>query len=109
MRNKKREIIWKKIIEISMENVKNHFADIEQSMEFGVYIQPEDYFVSYIFRTNALLEVARQSGLTEKIISYHRAQLKKHHYPIRGIKDCYFASQEECDKEYNGNWYYYFK
>ncbi len=92
-----------------MEDVKNHFADIEHSIEFGAYILPEDYFVSYIFRTNALLEAAQQSGLTEKINSYHRAQLKKHNYPIRGIHDCCFASQEECDKEYNGNWYYYYK
>lgn len=109
MRNKEQELKWQKIIEICMENVKKHFTDIDKSIEFGAYIQPENYFVSYIFHTNAQLKAARQSGLTEKINSYHKKQLTIHNYPIRGIKDCDFASQEECDKEYNGNWYYYYK
>ena len=109
MSNKEQELKWHRIIEICMEDVKYHFSDIYQSIEFGAYIQPENYFVSYIFRTSAQLEAAQQSGLTETIISYHREQLKQHHYPIQGIKDCCFASQEECDKKYGGNWYYYFK
>lgn len=67
MRNKDQELKWRKIIEICMEDVKNHFPDIERSIEFGAYIQPENYFVSYIFHTNAQLESARQSGLTKYI------------------------------------------
>ena len=62
-----------------------------------------------IFATDSQLETARRSGLTEQINSYHREQLIKRHYPIEGIKDCTFASQEECDREFGGNWYYYFK
>ena len=83
MRNREQEIKWQRIIEICMEDVKNYFADIEQSIEFGTYIQPANYFVSYIFSTNARLKAAQQSGLTEKINLYHRAQLKKHNYPIQ--------------------------
>ena len=109
MRNKEQEIAWQKVIKACMEAVKNHFADIVQCIEFGAYIQPENYFVSYIFRTSAQLTAAQQSGLTEEINSYHREQLKQHHYPMQGIKDCCFASQEECDKKYGGNWYYYYK
>lgn len=81
---------------------EKHFADIEQCVEFGAYIQPENYFVSYIFATDAQLKAAQQSGLTEQINSYHREQLTKRHYPIQGIKDCCFASQEECDKNLTG-------
>lgn len=109
MRNKEQELKWQSIIRICMENVKKHFTDIDQSIEFGAYIQPENYFVSYIFRTNTLLKAAQQNGLTKKINLFHREQLKKNNYPISGIKDCFFASQEKCDKEYNGNWYYYYK
>ena len=82
---------------------KHHFDDIQQAIEFGCYIQPDNYFVSYIFATDSQLETARQSGLTEQINSYHREQLIKSHYPIEGIKDCTFASQEECDREFGGN------
>ena len=109
MRDKEQELKWRGIIEICMGDVKSHFADIERSIEFGAYIQPENYFVSYIFATDAQLEAAQQSGLTETINSYHKERLKQHHYPLQGIKDCCFASQEECDRKYGGNWYYYFK
>ena len=94
---------WRKVIEACMEDVKHHFDDIQQAIEFGCYIQPDNYFVSYIFATDSQLETARQSGLTEQINSYHREQLIKSHYPIEGIKDCTFASQEECDREFGGN------
>ncbi len=103
------EMKWKKIMKSCMDNVKMNFADIDKSIDFGAYIQPENYFVSYIFRTNAKLKAARQSGLTERINLYHKEQLKKLNYPIQGIKDCDFASQEECDEKYSGNWYYYYK
>lgn len=109
MRNKNQELEWKRIIRVCMEDVKDRFVDIEHSIEFGAYIQPENYFVSYIFPTDAMLKEAQRSGLTEKINSYHRERLEKHHYPIQGMKDCCFASQEECDKKYGGNWYYYYK
>ena len=103
MRNKEQEMAWRKVIEACMEDVKHHFDDIQQAIEFGCYIQPDNYFVSYIFATDSQLETARQSGLTEQINSYHREQLIKSHYPIEGIKDCTFASQEECDREFGGN------
>lgn len=107
--NREQELKWQNIIKVTQQNVQKHFPEIDASIEFGAYIQPENYFVSYIFRTNALLKAAQQSGLTERINSYHQKQLKTNNYPIQGIKDCLFASQEECDKEYNGNWYYYYK
>ena len=109
MRNKEPELAWQKVIEACMEDVKHHFSDIQQAIEFGWYIQPDNYFVSYIFATDAQLEAARRSCLTETINSYHREQLTKRHYPIEGIKDSTFASQEECDREFGGNWYYYYK
>lgn len=46
-----------------------------------------------------LFDTARSSA------AYHIGNI----YQSQGIKDCGFASQEQCDKEYNGNWYYYFK
>ena len=52
MRNKEQEFAWRKVIEACMEDVKNHFADIQQAIEFGWYIQPDNYFVSYIFATD---------------------------------------------------------
>lgn len=109
MKNKKQKLAWQKVIENCMKDVKTRFTDIKWSIEFGAYIQPENSFVSYIFATDAQLKAAQQSGLTEQINSYHREQLIKRHYPIEGIKDCTFASQEECDRKFGGTWYYYFK
>ena len=72
MRNKEQEFAWRKVIEACMEDVKNHFADIQQAIEFGWYIQPDNYFVSYIFATDSQLETARRSGLTEQIATPRR-------------------------------------
>lgn len=109
VRNKEQELEWQNIIKTTQQDVKKHFPEIYGSIEFGAYIKPENYFASYIFRTNALLKAAKQNELMKSINSYHRRQLEKNNYPIQGIKDCLFASQEECEKECNGNWYYYYK
>lgn len=109
VRNKEQELEWQNIIKITQQNVKKHFPEIYGCIEFGAYIQPENYTASYIFRTNALLKAAQQNELTKRINGYHRRQLVSNNYPVQGIKDCFFASQEECDKECNGNWYYYYK
>ena len=53
MRNKEQEMAWRKVIEACMEDVKHHFDDIQQAIEFGCYIQPDNYFVSYIFATDS--------------------------------------------------------
>ena len=34
MRNKEQEFVWQKVIEACMENVKHHFDDIQQAIEF---------------------------------------------------------------------------
>ena len=33
MRNKEQEFAWRKVIEACMEDVKNHFADIQQQRD----------------------------------------------------------------------------
>ena len=34
MRNKEQEMAWRKVIEACMEDVKHHFDDIQQAIEF---------------------------------------------------------------------------
>lgn len=109
MTENEQKLKWQSIVKLCIKNVKTHFTEIEFGVEFGAYIEPEHYFVSYVFHTDASLHAARQSGLTERINSYHKEQLKKHNYPVQGIIDCGFASQETCDREYDGNWYQYYK
>ena len=53
MRNKEQELAWQKVIEACMKDVKTRFTDIKWSVEFGAYIQPDNYFVSYIFATDS--------------------------------------------------------
>lgn len=100
---------YRKIINKTMKAVKQRFTEIIESLEFGTYIEPQHYFVSYIFETNAQLTEYEQNGLTNKIVEYHKKQLLENDYPVNGIIDCTFATQEECDEKYDGNWYYYYK
>ncbi len=100
---------WQEIIRTVSKEVSEKFKEIYASIEFGAYIEPENYFVSYIFPTDKALADAVDTKLTEKIKDFHKARLLAHKYPDEGIKDCTFASQEECDRDFNGNWYYYYK
>lgn len=62
MRNKEQEFAWRKVIEACMEDVKNHFADIQQAIEFGWYIQPDNYFVSSFFQRSTISRMPSSSG-----------------------------------------------
>lgn len=100
---------WQTIVRKVSSKVKKRFDEIFHALDFGVYFEPEDYFVSYIFETTAQLQQARESGLLDKINQYHKHCLSANGYPKNGIKDCDFASQEDCEKQYGGNWFYYYK
>ena len=97
------------IVRKTMDRVKKKYPQIHMCIEWDVYYSPENYFVSYIFRTDRQLAEARDTGLTAEINDYHKTMLKANGYPDEGIQDCSFDSKETCDREYNGNWYYYFK
>lgn len=100
---------WEGIVGAARVQVQERFKEIFQSLDFGAYIRPEHYFVSYIFKTTEEMNRAEKSGLLEKINDYHRKCLLENGYPQEAIKDCCFASQEECEKRYNGNWLYFYK
>lgn len=99
---------WEKIVFKTRKEVQEHFKEIYSSLDFGAYLEPENYFVSYIFRTTEELNMANHNGLLVKINNYHKICMYNNEYPENAIKDCTFASQEECEKQYNGNWYYYY-
>lgn len=40
---------WQEIIRTVSKEVSEKFKEIYASVEFGAYIEPENYFVSYIF------------------------------------------------------------
>ncbi|MBB2183488.1 hypothetical protein H0486_11415 [Lachnospiraceae bacterium MD1] len=106
---KNKNINWEKIVEKTRKEVVSKFPQLYSSLDFGAYIEADNYFVSYIFHKNDDLKEAENSGLTKTINQYHMQRMEVNGYPIDAINDCYFASQEECEKMYNGNWYYYYK
>lgn len=100
---------WKTIVEKTRAATENKFQEIYSSLDFGAYISPENYFVSYIFKTDSELEAAKANGLTEKIKDYHKAKMTELGYPKEAVQDCFFATQEDCDRSFKGNWFYYYK
>ncbi len=100
---------WEKLVTKTRKKVQKNFAEIYDSLDFGLYAEPQQYFVSYIFKTDADLNTARESGLLFKISEYHKECLKNVEYPASAINDCVFASQEDCDRSCDGNWFYYYK
>ena len=51
--------IWKNIIAKTQDEVKATFQELYASVDFGAYIAPQDYFVSYIFKTEEELSNAK--------------------------------------------------
>ena len=100
---------YESIVKSVCKTVTDRFKEVYASLDFGAYIEPQDYFVTYVFAADKKLEEAAESGLTETIKAFHKSALEEKGYPPNGIKDCYFASQEDCDRSFNGNWYYYYK
>ena len=100
---------WKKIVKKSRKMVEKRYPQLLHSLDFGAYINPIDYFVSFIFRTNKELESAKESGLTNSINKYFKTCMKANGYPVEAIRNCNFASQEQCEKDCSGNWFYYYK
>lgn len=100
---------WGKLVKKARKKVKNNFPQIYDSLDFGAYIEPQQYFVSYIFKTDLELKNADESGLLKEINQFHIECLKNLRYPDFAIKPCVFASQEDCNNRYDGNWYYYYK
>lgn len=89
---------------------RRNFKEIYKSYSFNsADITPSAYMVAFIFKKVIDLHNAENIGLTTKINTYFKKCLEDYHYPKKCIKDCTFASQEECNAETNGNWYYYFK
>ena len=56
--------IWKNIVACTQEEVKAIFRELYASVDFGAYIAPQDYFVSYIFKTEE--ELSKGNGITAK-------------------------------------------
>lgn len=100
---------WEKIVCKVRKKVVRHFPQLAQSIDFGAYIAPENYFVSYIFKTDKALAKAKETGLLEEITIYHKTLMEENGYPVEAIKDCMFASLEDCNRKCNGNWFYYYK
>ena len=98
----------KKIVEDTKAAVREHFKALYSAVSFGAYIEPENYFVSYIFNTDKELKDAEESGLLEEIKTFHKTKMKELGYPEEPIKECVFASMEDCQRYSKGNWYYYY-
>ena len=50
---------WQKIVEKSRKLVEKRYPELFNSLDFGAYIYPINYFVSFIFYTNKELEEAK--------------------------------------------------
>lgn len=101
--------LWEEMVVKTRKMVQEKYKMLYGSLDFGAYIHAENYFVSYIFETTNELNDAKKRGLLDDINNYHKNVMEQNGYPLEAIKDCTFAAQEDCDKKYNGNWYYYYK
>lgn len=76
---------------------------------FGsTYLHPKHLAYVVIVKTDAEMEVLKQDA---DLMAQFRALLDEYHYPKSGKDEVEFdfASSETCDREFEGNWFHYFK
>ena len=100
---------WEAIVKKTIAQTREEFKEIIMWFSDGAYIEPEHYFVVYIFETDAELEAAKASGLKEKIVAFHLNKLEENGYPKDGIKTCYFNTEETRKREGFKNWMLFYK
>ena len=102
---------YEKIIKASLVKVKDKYPELLFGSYFGALdVGKENYFVYFVFKSNKELNTARKEGICISIEDYWKKCMTQLEYEKDYIKSsCDFASQEECEKQFGGNWYYYYK
>ena len=74
-------------------------------------IHPRHLATWFVFSTDADLARARTSGLTARIDTLTREELRRHGYPLEGIPEIFvsFTTEETVQREAGGNYYQFFK
>ncbi|HEX7814653.1 hypothetical protein [Dyella sp.] len=79
---------------------------------FGaVDIGAQYLFIFLVLPTRDQVAACEASGAWNVIAEALRAALLRGGYPVENLTGQWFGvySQQACDEEYNGNWYYFFK
>jgi len=105
-----------RIIEISkynvMEKVKNRKPTIFSKFHYGSFgINPKYLVIWYLFEKDTDLEKAEANGLKEELVQLTLVELRANGYPETALDEIQiaFTTDEDIQRETNGNYYYYFK
>lgn len=105
-------------VEKIIKDVREKYPALYTSFHFGaIHLAPQHLVVCFIFKSDHELNQAARNGTCESIERYWKESMLKNGWPEEAfsVKElghtatCVFASQETCDREFNGNWWYYFK
>jgi len=74
-------------------------------------IDPKYLVIQYIFRSDGDLAEAERTGLTKRIIELTLERLRRHGYPVEALdeKKVGFITDEDVQRQTNGDYWLYFK
>ena len=75
-------------------------------------IDPKHLFIFAILPKRSDVDACKASNGWKRIQEALFERLRAHGYPVESLDEnqaCLLFSQQECDEEANGNWYYFFK
>ena len=74
-------------------------------------IHPRHLVVWYLFKTDKEYEIAKSKKLTDELDKLTRNELRKNGYPEEGLREIMvsFTTDEDIQRETDGNYWEYFK
>lgn len=113
---RKIELKYNRIINISTskvtEQVKDKKPSIFSNFHYGsVGINPKHLVIWYLFEKDADLKEAEDNGLVDELKILTLWELKANGYPEDVLCEIHvaFTTDEDIQRETNGNYWYYFK
>jgi urease beta subunit len=115
-RKKRREKL-EKIVKAAIAQLKaGIFADMQDRYETTLFmgtmgIDPINLSIYHFFQSDADLEYARSTGLTERIDAATRSALRDNGYPVEAIPRIWirFATEEDVQRTADGDYWRYFR
>lgn len=111
-KQKQLDLIVEKSKNAVLKTIGNSDPSIYRHFFYGASaIHPRHLVVWYLFKTDKEYEIAKSNKLTDKLDKLTRDELRENGYPEEGLREIMvsFTTDEDIQRETDGNYWEYFR